>query len=187
MKRKPGRFSLRKLNAVVTALIMLLFAVHGVLGAFQMLGAGGTGHKRIARIMAALILVHVIIGVKYTMDSLKVQRKTGTAYFKENRLFWARRISGLSVMVFMFFHMSSFTTAVDGQTRLLPFNGFRLALQILLVLSLAVHIISNVKPLLISFGVKRLRERAFDILFVVSVLLLFMAGGFAVYYLRWRL
>ena len=187
MKKKPGRYSLRKLNAVITALIMLLFVVHGVLGTFQMLGAGGPGHKRIAQIMAVLILIHVIIGVKYTIDTLKVRQKTGTSYFRENRLFWARRISGLSVMLFMVFHMFSFTTTVEGQTRLLRFDGLRMALQILLVVSLAVHIISNAKPLLISFGIRRLRERAFDILFVASVLLLFMAGGFFVYYLRWRL
>ena len=57
---------------------------------------------------------------------------------------------------------------------------------ILLVLAILVHVISNAKPMLISFGIRSLRERVFDILFVISVLLLFMAFAFVIYYLRWR-
>ena len=40
---------MRKVNAVITALIMILFVAHGVLGAFQMIGVGGTAHKVIAQ------------------------------------------------------------------------------------------------------------------------------------------
>ncbi|MBQ9065378.1 MAG: hypothetical protein IJ123_08030 [Blautia sp.] len=186
MKKKPTRFSLRRLNAVITGLILILFLIHAMFGVFQMLGAAGTWHKRIAGFSSGLIVIHLIIGIKLTADTLKVQRRTGTAYFKENRLFWARRISGVAVMILLFFHMAAFTTAVEGQTRLVWFNGYSLLFQIFFVLSLALHIISNVKPLLISFGVSRLKELSFDILFVLSILMLVMTAGFIVYYFRWN-
>ena len=177
---------MRKVNAVITALIMILFVAHGVLGAFQMIGVGGTAHKVIAQAAFILVVVHALVGFKLTMDSWKVQRKTGVSYRKENRLYSARRISGFAILVLLVFHMTAFTTKVDGATRLVHFDAFRLACQILLVLAILVHVISNAKPMLISFGIRSLRERVFDILFVISVLLLFMAFAFVIYYLRWR-
>lgn len=177
---------MRKVNAVITALIMILFVAHGVLGAFQMIGVGGTAHKVIAQAAFILVVVHALVGFKLTMDSWKVQRKTGVSYRKENRLYSARRISGFAILVLLVFHMTAFTTKVDGATRLVYFDAFRLACQILLVLAILVHVISNAKPMLISFGIRSLRERVFDILFVISVLLLFMAFAFVIYYLRWR-
>ena len=71
--------------------------------------------------------------------------------------------------------------------RLVPFDLFRLVTQILFILSIAVHIITNVKPMLITFGVKRLRPKAGDILFFISAVLLFMTIGFIIYYIRWQL
>ena len=177
---------MRKANAVITALIMLLFVIHGVLGAFQMLGAAGTWHKTLARAAFGLAVVHALIGLRLTVDTLKTQKKAGTAYPGANRLFWARRISGFALMILLVLHMTAFTGKVDGVVRLKPFGGFQLAVQLLLVIALALHVLMNVKPLLISFGIRSLRERAFDILFVLSILLLVMAAGFVIYYLRWN-
>ena len=46
--------------------------------------------------------------------------------------------------------------------------------------------ITNVKPMLISFGVHSLKPRAGDILFFLSILLVLFIIGFIVYYLRWN-
>ena len=66
------------------------------------------------------------------------------------------------------------------------FGTLQLAAQILMVLSVAVHVITNVNPLLISFGLKRLKEYAVDILIVISVILLFTGVSFVIYYIRWN-
>ena len=66
------------------------------------------------------------------------------------------------------------------------FTDCKLATQLLLIAAIAVHVITNVKPMLISFGVLSLKKHVGDILFVLSVLLLFMAAAFIVYYLRWN-
>jgi hypothetical protein len=54
-----------------------------------------------------------------------------------------------------------------------------------MVISIAVHVITNVKPSLISLGIRSLREYAVDILLVMSLLLLIAGAAFVVYYLRW--
>ena len=177
---------MRKFNAILTAAILVLFLVHAILGGFQLLGVGSTAVKAVAWVDAVLILIHTAIGVKLTVDTLKVQKQTGVGYFRHNLLFWARRISGIAVMVLLFFHLTAFGSASGAAYRLQWFDTAKLITQLLLVLALALHIISNVRPMLISFGIRSLRERVGDILFILSVLLLFMAVAFIVYFLRWN-
>jgi len=177
---------MRKLNAVLTAVVMILFLAHAILGGFQLLGVGSTAVKALAWSCVALIVAHTVIGIKLTADTLRVRKKTGVGYFRENTLFWARRISGFAVMVLLVFHLTAFGDRSGTQYRLQWFDTAKLVTQLLLTGTLALHILSNVKPMLISFGVRSLKERAGDILFILSVLLLFMAAAFIVYYIRWN-
>mgnify|MGYP002627175673 CR=1 FL=1 len=177
---------MRKLNAVLTAAIMLLFLAHAILGGFQLLGVGSTAVKALAWICVGLIAVHTVIGIRLTADTLRVRKKTGVGYFRENTLFCARRVSGFAVMVLLVFHITAFGDNSGAQYRLRWFDTAKLITQLLLTGTLALHILSNVKPVLISFGVRRLKERAGDILLILSVLLLFMAAAFIVYYIRWN-
>ena len=93
---------------------MVLFLLHAVFGAMELVGVNYNALKMLARVCATLIIIHAVIGVKLTIDSLRVWKKTGAPYLRENGLFWARRISGLAVMVLIFFHMFAFGHMVDG-------------------------------------------------------------------------
>lgn len=177
---------MRKWNAVLTAAIALLFLVHAVFGGALLLGTDTTVAKALAHPLLTLIAAHAVLGVKLTADTLRVWRKTGAAYFRENRLFWARRISGLAVMALLALHVGAFGRTENGVYRLIPFSGWRLAAELLLVLALAAHVVANVRPLLISFGVRRLKGAAGTILFVLSALLLGAAAAFIAYYLEWN-
>ena len=177
---------MRRFNAILSALVLALFILHGVLGAFQLVDAGSVTMKGLAHGMLTLIAIHAILGIILTWDAVRVWRKTGAAYFRANRIFWARRLSGLAIMLLIAFHVTAFSYTVEGAFRLKPFGAFKLATQLLLVLSIAVHVITNVKPALIAFGVKRLRPRASDILFVLSAILILMAAAFIIYYIRWN-
>ena len=177
---------MRKINAVLTVLILILFLLHGVAGAFQLFGAGSNTLKILGWISLGLVAVHTVIGIKLTADTLKVQKQTGAPYFRENLLFWARRISGFALIFLFGFHITAFGSNASGVYRLLPFGTFKLVMQLLLAASLAVHVISNVRPMLISFGIRSLKERSGDILFVLALLLLFMTLSFIVYYIRWN-
>ena len=177
---------MRKWNAILTAGIFVLFLLHAILGSYQLLGVGDTAVKAAAWGCMGLIAVHTGIGVKLTIDTLRVRKKTGVGYFRENTLFWARRVSGFAVMVLLVFHLTAFSDHSGAQYRLQWFDTGRLVTQLLLVAALALHVLSNVKPMLISFGVRAVRERAGDVLLILAALLLFMAAAFIVYYMRWN-
>ena len=177
---------MRKFNAILTVLILVLFLVHAVFGAFQLIGVYDQAFKMIARACMALIAVHTVIGIKLTADTLRTIKKSGAPYFRENMLFWARRISGLVIMILLCFHMTAFADRTAPVYRLKEFDTLKLVTQILLVLSIALHVITNVKPLLIAFGLKSLRQYAGDILAVLSIILLFFVIAFIIYYLRWQ-
>lgn len=177
---------MRKLNAILTAVIMALFVIHGVLGALNMFDVAVIIAKTISYGMVVLIAVHTVLSVILTVQSVKVWKRTGAPYLKENKIFWSRRISGFALMLLIPFHMFSFGATVDGVYSLYFFSGMKLAASILFVLCLAVHIISNVKPMLISFGVRKLKPRAGDILFFLSILLVIAVAAFIVYFIRWN-
>ena len=90
------------------------------------------------------------------------------------------------ILILVFFHMTAFGKVEGGVFRLYPFDINRLIVQMLFLLSVAVHIITNVKPALITFGVKKLKPKSGGILFFISAVLLFMAAGFIIYYIRWQ-
>jgi len=180
---------MRRINSVLVIGIIALFAVHLIAGGFQLIGVFGGGNsfmKVISWVMLSLIGCHILISIKLTADTFLAQRRAGAAYFKENKLFWLRRISGLAVMLFIVSHLMIFNTSDSGKVRLSLFEGAQLASQILLVISLALHIITNIRPLMIALGIKSGRELAVDILIVTAVLLVFAGAAFAVYYIRWN-
>ena len=53
-------------------------------------------------------------------------------------------------------------------------------------MSIGLHVLTNIRPLRIGLGARGMKAWMADILLVLSVLLLFMAAGFIVYYLRWN-
>ncbi|MBR1770771.1 MAG: hypothetical protein IJ747_01935 [Lachnospiraceae bacterium] len=180
---------MRKVNAVISITVIVLLVVHAVAGGFQLIGVFPGGNRVLtvlARIMAVLILAHAAIGIKLTLDTVKAIRKSGVSYGRENRIFWARRISGFAAMLFVFCHISIFLGVPGEVYRLNVFEGVQLATQLLMVLSIAVHVLTNIKPLLISFGIKGFRIYVKDVLFVLAIILWFGGMAMVIYYLRWN-
>lgn len=181
---------MRKINAVLGIALTVLLLIHGISGAFQLLdviAGGNTIRKVLSWLMAAVLFLHVIIGVILTIRTLKTEKKSKwVGYPAENRLFWLRRISGFSILVFAVYHVVLFTGPAGKVFRLSMFGAFQLAGSLLLVLSVAVHLLSNIRPLMISFGAVKSRKFLIDFLLVLSVVLLLFSFAFIVYYLRWN-
>lgn len=181
---------MRKCNAVISVLLLVMFLVHMAAGIFKLSGVmpgGGSIMTGISHTMLCLIAVHIIIGVKLTADSVAAVRKSGASYFKENRLFWIKRISGFAVLLFVVCHVVIFLGRNDEAYRLNYFGGIQLISQLLMVLSLAVHILTNIKPLMLSLGIGKAKSFLADALIVAAVLLLVSAAGFVIYYIRWSI
>ena len=181
---------MRKCNAFLTAGIMVLFVVHLLWGVLMMMGVAAGGNSSftaLSYLMAAMIVGHIGIGCKLTIDTLHAVKKAGVSYPGQNRLFWIRRISGFALVLFMGIHVWIFTGVQEGGAfRLQHFNSPAFWSQILMVIALAVHLLTNIRPLKIALGIEDSKNYKTDILIVLSVLLLLSAIGFVIYLFRWR-
>ena len=180
---------MRKWNALNSMGIIVLFLIHAITGGLQLAGIIGGGNpvlKVLAWIMLVMIAAHVVIGIKLTADSLLACKKAGVSYFKENKLFWTRRISGFATIIFVLLHVILFMGNTSaGAYRLNLFATPQLVVMIFFVVSVAVHVLTNIKPLMIALGQKGLKEFVTDILLVISAFLIFSGIAFVIYYIRW--
>ncbi|MBR1627808.1 MAG: pilus assembly protein PilX, partial [Lachnospiraceae bacterium] len=106
---------MRKANAILAICITVLFLFHLIAGSLKLFGlmpGGGEWFRILSWLMVALILVHVAIGVKLSIDTIIASRKAGVSYLRQNKLFWLRRISGFAMLLFMGAHIFLFS----GQT-----------------------------------------------------------------------
>ena len=167
---------MRKWNALISMGIIVLFLIHAITGGLQLAGIIGGGNpvlKVLAWIMLVMIAAHVVIGIKLTADSLLACKKAGVSYFKENKLFWTRRISGFATIIFVLLHVILFMGNTSaGAYRLNLFATPQLVVMIFFVISVAVHVLTNIKPLMIALGQKGLKEFVTDILLVISAFLI---------------
>ena len=178
--------NLRKLNMFVVILMLLVFLDHAIFGSIRMAGGNANVVKTEAWIGVGLVVVHVIITSIMGAETLKARRLSGVGYFKDNALFWTRRISGFVILIPLVMHLMIFTPANSDVYRLQVFTTGRLISQIFLVAALALHILTNVKPALITLGVRK-DTKAFqiDLILVLSIMLLLFGIAFVIYYLRW--
>lgn len=176
---------MRRINIFVVIGIIAAFIFHAVSGSMRLFGADAGSPQISAWICITLVAIHVIITAVLTAKTLISIKKSGKSYFRENLLFWARRISGFALLIPLVMHVMIFSGIGDEAYRLVFFHSGRLISQILMVVALGLHILTNVHPLLIGLGVKHHGVLSADSLFVLTVFLLFCCGAFCVYYLRW--
>ncbi len=166
--------------------MMITFIVHGVMGSMKLMGADADALKPIAFLCLVFICLHIIVTCALTFETLRARKLSGAGYFKENLIFHARRISGFTTLIPLVMHLFIFSgTNNNGAFRLVEFTSGRLASQIILVAAAAFHVLTNIEPVMISFGVKSTKAFSHDAMFVISVILLLFCTAFAVYYFRW--
>ena len=177
---------MRKINTILSVLLLVIFMLHGLMGSFMLLGIGSSAGKILAWVGVAVLAAHTVIGVILTINTLKISKNAGNSYLKQNAEFWARRASGLAILILMFFHIGLFGGVQDGIYILFPFTTVKLITQLLLVAALFIHLFINIRPLLVSLGIISYKERRGDIYLILSVLLLFSAGAVIIYYIGWH-
>ncbi|MDR2163729.1 MAG: pilus assembly protein PilX [Clostridiales Family XIII bacterium] len=176
---------MRKWNAILSALLIAVFLLHGVIGGFLLLGVGKGEANFLAWIGCGLIAIHVAFGVMFTVQAIRSGKASGKWYLRQNALFWARRISGVCILVLAFFHFRLFGAEEGGRYVLFEFTTLRLIVQLLLTAALFTHIFMNIRPLLVSFGILKYKKRRVDIYIIVSVALLFCTYATIFYYVGW--
>lgn len=176
---------MRRLNLFLVVGMLVTFLAHAVMGALQLSGANTNTLKPLAWVCVGMMAAHIVVSAVLTVQTLYACKKSGTGYFRNNLLFWAKRITGLTIVIPLVMHLMIFHSESGDAFRLQVFTSGRMISQILFAAAIALHVLINIRPLLIGFGVKEHRVFAGDLIFVLSVVLLLLSAAFAVYYWRW--
>ena len=169
---------MRKWNTILSVLMLLIFMIHGIMGSFMLNGVGSSAGKLLAWIGVGILVVHTVIGVILTVQSLQTAKQSGKMYLKQN--------SGMAILILLLFHIGLFGKVQNGTYILFPFTTVKMVTQLLFVAAIFVHIFINIRPLLVSLGIISYKERRGDIYLILSVLLLFIAGAVIFYYIGWQ-
>ncbi len=176
---------MRRINMFLVLGMLVCFIAHGVMGAMKLMGADTTALKAAAWAGVVFIVLHVVLTSIMTIRTLYAVKRSGAGYFRNNLLFWARRISGFAILIPLAVHLTVFHSGNNAAFRLQSFDTPVLILHILLILAIAFHVFTNIKPMLISMGVRDRKAFSADILFALSVIMLVFTAAFSVYYARW--
>ena len=118
------------------------------------------------------------------MERVKTAKKTGRWFFKENAAFWTKRISGIAIVLLLGFHITAYTTSVNGKFFLQEFTTGKMATQILLILSIFIHLMVSIKSMLIAKGMIKFKERTIDWMLVLSIMTIFFTIAVIAYYIQ---
>ncbi len=179
---------MRKINAIITAAIIIVFIFHGGLGSFMMAGITEQGDRIVAWLGCLLIIIHTVIGFIITGRTIKSGIKSKKWYLNQNKEFWIRRISGLIIFAIMFIHFSSFRKMDDNNIyQLTKFLADNMIVQLIFLISIFIHLSTNIRPMLISMGIV-INSRIKKILMPLSVVILVLfCGAVIFYYIRWNI
>ena len=164
---------MRKTNTILVLIIMLLFVDHVIFGSLHSLGTGASVIRPFAQIMLGLVLIHAIISLIVTVKAEKAGFKTGARYNKENREFWNRRVTGVLIILFGITHAYLMARNERGVPRIASAPRIFQLTTPLLIISIYFHILSNIRPLLISLGIRNIDKKEKIIRAVLTILLLF--------------
>ena len=177
---------MRRWNNILARIIIVLFLLHGLMGSLMLLGISNVSIVYLPWILLAAVGIHGILGIISTIPSIKNGIKTGRWYFRENAAFWTKRISGLAILLLLSFHITAYTTSVNGHFFLKEFTVCGLISQILFGLSIFIHLAVSIRSMLIARGTIKFKERTIDWMLVLSVMMIFFTIAIIIYFIQWQ-
>lgn len=177
---------MRKWNNRLARIIIILFLLHAFMGSLILLGFSTVSFVWLSWILFTAVIIHGSLGILSTISALKIGRKTKNWYLRKNASFWTKRISGLAIMLLLIFHITAYTTNVNGHFFLKEFTVWRMLAQILLIAAIFIHLAVSIKSMLIAKGTVKFKERTMDWMLVLSILMLFFAVTVIVYFIQWQ-
>ncbi len=177
---------MRKINSYLVIFIFTLLSIHGVLGAFTLLRLTELQLTSLAYTLLAAVIAHGLLGIAMTKDAIKEGLRSGHWYLKENASFWTIRLTGLIILLSLWFHVTCFTVFESGALFLREFTVLRLLSQVIFVLAIFIHLYCAAKPLLLKWGILSYRQRRQDFLLVFSIFGAFFMASLISYFLYWN-
>lgn len=178
---------MRKLNGILARVVVVLFLIHAVMGCFMLQGRSSVSCFPLTILLLVTVIAHAILGVIATIKAVRSGGSSGKWYFRQNKAFWIKRISGVSILLLLIFHMSVYVTSSNGVYFLKEFTWVSLVSQLLFVLAIFVHLYVSIEGMLIAKGILQYKERKKDWLLVLSVFMLMIAATIIMYYVQWQI
>ena len=174
---------MRKFNAILVLIIMILFLDHLFFGSAHFLGTGLNVTKPFSHTFFLLVLIHAAISLIITVRAEIAGIRTKARYNRENREFWSRRISGVAILVLAGAHAYLMVHGEDGLPRISKMARIYELFLPLLLLSISIHLSSNVKPLLIALGIRNpeKKEKIIKALIVLITIVALFSFVFFIY------
>lgn len=178
---------MRKWNNILVHIILVLVFLHGLMGSLMLLGFSKVSFKPLSWFLFTAVIFHGILGIFSTFSALKNGKRSGRWYLRQNAGFWTKRVSGIAILLLLVFHITAYTTSVNGIFFLKEFTFCKMILQVALILAIFIHILVSIKAMLIAKGTINLKERTVDWMLVLSVIILFFIIAVIAYYIQWQI
>lgn len=177
---------MRKWNNILARVIIALFLLHALMGSLLLLGLSNISFRPLSWLLLAMVIAHGILGIAATIQAVKSGKNSGIWYLRQNAAYWTKRFSGLAILILLCFHISAYTTTIGSAFFLKEFTFGRMAAQLLLILSIFLHLAVSIKSMLIAKGVRKFKERTVDWMMVLSLMMLFFAVAVVYYFIEWQ-
>lgn len=178
---------MRKFNSYLVKLILVLLVAHALLGAFSLLHLTTWHASYLSYALLGACLAHAAIGIYLTLPAMRQSLRTHTWYLPANSSYWIIRASGLVILLLVGFHMTAFSTTINGLLFLREFTWLRLLTQIIFISAILIHLLYTVKPMLLQDGILSFRETAAAYIVVYSIISLFCIVAMLSYFIYWNL
>ncbi len=178
---------MRKWNHILARIIIVLFLLHALMGSLMLLGVSKISFLPLSWLLFMAVVIHGIFGIMATLAAVRSGKAAGHWYLKQNATFWTKRISGIAILLLLAFHVTAYTTSVNGRFFLKEFTLCRMVLQIMFILAIFIHLAVSIKSMLIAKGTVKFKERTFDWMLVLSVMMLFFTVAVILYYIQWQM
>ena len=164
---------MRKINTILVLIILLLLTDHAIFGSLHSLGTGASVLRPMAHTMFGLVFIHALISLAVTVKAEKAGIVTGTRYNKENREFWNRRVTGVLILILGMTHAFLMMRNEMGVPRIAFAPRIFEFTTPLLICMIYLHILTNIRPLLISLGIKNIDKKEKIIKVILTVIMAF--------------
>lgn len=178
---------MRKWNNILARVIIVLFLLHALMGSLMLLGLSNISFKPLSWLLFAAVVLHGILGILATVKAVKSGRESGKWYLRQNAAYWTKRFSGLAILILLCFHISAYTIRIGSAFFLKEFTVGRMIAQLLLIISIFLHLAVSVKSMLIAKGVTKFKERTIDWMMVLSLMMLLFAAAVVIYFIQWQI
>ena len=105
---------MRKWNNILARVIIVLFLLHALMGSLMLLGVSTISFQPLSWLLLIAVVIHGILGLLSTFMAVKSGKASGRWYVRQNAAFWTKRISGIAILLLLVFHVTAYTTSVNG-------------------------------------------------------------------------